>query len=271
MENINNNKINPISPNPATQPSLGQEAKKTILKRSINGIVSGWNMPILPDKIAKFDSNIYVKIFKAIGALSTFYILSGLGLRSYPIYFYLGIALSLPYVIYRIVLVFFIIKQYISNIKKGKHIVRNSPLDKFQTFFKLSINSFKTISSATVGTGFTVALMYELDDILAEEGKSRYFIPAIKKTLRDLQLNDSIDKALKRIGIEELDLNRESIKKLDLTQLNEAAKKEFEKETGMNVVEAQKIFNYVTENRKNLEIKNEIDQLIKKDPFSTKK
>jgi hypothetical protein len=266
MENINNNKINPISPNPATQP----QAKKTILKRSINGIVSGWNMPILPDNIAKFDSNIYVKIFKAIGALSTFFILSGLGLRSYPIYFYLGIALSLPYVIYRIVLVFFIIKQYISNIKKGKHIVRNSPLDKFQTFFKLSINSFKTISSATVGTGFTVALMYELDDILAEEGKSRYFIPAIKKTLRDLQLNDSIDKALKRIGIEELDLNRESIKKLDLTQLNEAAKKEFEKETGMNVVEAQKIFNYVTENRKKLEIKSEIDQLIKNDPFSTK-
>jgi hypothetical protein len=132
MKKLNNNQINPRcsahSPNP----------KKTILKRAINGIVllrEGWNMPILPEKRAKFDSNIYVKIFKAIGALSTFYIISGLGLRSYPIYFYLGIALSLPYVIYRIVLVFFIIKQYISNLKKGKHIVRNSPLDKFQTFF----------------------------------------------------------------------------------------------------------------------------------------
>jgi hypothetical protein len=156
MKKLNNNQINPISPNP----------KKTILKRAINGIVllrEGWNMPILPEKMAKFDSNIYVKIFKAIGALSTFYIISGLGLRSYPIYFYLGIALSLPYVIYRIVLVFFIIKQYISNLKswlrQGKHIVRNSPLDKFQTFFKLTFNSLKTISSATVGTGFTVALM----------------------------------------------------------------------------------------------------------------
>lgn len=265
MKNLNNNKINPISPNP----------KKTILKRAINGIVSGWNMPILPEKIAKFDSNIYVKIFKAIGALSTFYIMSGLGLRSYPIYFYgsqrEGIALSLPYVIYRIVLVFFIIKQYISNLKKGKHIVRNSPLDKFQTFLRLTINSLKTISSATVGTGFTVALMYELDDILAEEGKSKYFIPTIKKTLNDLQLNDSINNALKRIGIEELDLNKESIKNLDLTQLNEAEKKEFENETGINVVEAQKIYNYIMENRKKLEFKKEIDQLIKNDPFSTKK
>lgn len=93
-------------------------------------------MPILPEKIAKFDSNIYVKIFKAIGALSTFYILSGLGLRSYPIYFYLGIALSLPYVIYRIVLVFFIIKQYISNLKNGKHIVKNSPTPKLYPLAK---------------------------------------------------------------------------------------------------------------------------------------
>lgn len=140
-------------------------------------------MPLLPDKVAKFDKNIYVKIFKAIGALSTFFILSGLGLKSYPLYFYIGIGFSLPYVIYRIVLVFFIIKQYISNLKNGKHIVKNSPLDKFQTIFKFSMNSLKTISSATVGTGFTVALMYELDDILAEEGKSRYFIPAIKKKL----------------------------------------------------------------------------------------
>ena len=37
--------------------------------------------------------------------------------------------------------------------------------------------------------------MYELDDILVEEGKSRYFIPAIKKIFNELQLNDSINNA----------------------------------------------------------------------------
>lgn len=83
-----------------------------------------------------------------------------------------------------------------------------------------------------------------------------------------MQLNDSIDSVLKRLGIEELDLNRESIKKIDLSQLNESSKKEFESETGVNVVEAQKIYNYIMENRKRLEFKNEIDQLIKNDPFS---
>jgi hypothetical protein len=59
MKKLNNNQINPRcsahSPNP----------KKTILKIAINGIVlfqEGWNMPILPEKIAKFDSNISVKL-----------------------------------------------------------------------------------------------------------------------------------------------------------------------------------------------------------------
>jgi hypothetical protein len=119
MYNINNNNLNPHA---SERPRIGKPASR-ILKRAIDGIVSGWNIPILPEKVAKFDSNIYVKIYKAIGALSTFYILSGLGLKSYPIYFYIGITLSLPYVIYRIVLVFFIIKQYIFNIKNGKYIV----------------------------------------------------------------------------------------------------------------------------------------------------
>jgi hypothetical protein len=135
----------------------------TILKRVIKGIVSGWNMPILPEKVAKFESKFYVKIFKVIGALSTFYILSGLGLKSYPLYFYISIAFFLPYVIYRIVLVFFIIKQYISNLKNGKHLIKNSPLDKFQTIFKLTMNLLKTIGTATVGTGLTVDLMSKLD------------------------------------------------------------------------------------------------------------
>jgi hypothetical protein len=125
--------------------------------------------------------------------------------------------------------------------------------------------------------------MYELDDILAEEGKSRYFIPAIKNKLNELQLNESIDYVLSPKlkgalcpeggrGIEDYQANSplralgrvESIKILDLTQLNEDSKKEFESQTGMNVVEAQKMYNYITENRNKLEFKN--NQLIKIDP-----
>ena len=143
--------------------------QKIILKRAIIGIVSGWNVPILPDKVAKFDRNKYVRIFKVIGALSMFYIFSGLGLKFYPIFLYISIAFSLPYVTYRIVFVFFIILQYISNLKNGKYIVRNSPLglDKFQTVLKFTAGTIKTISRSAVVTGLTVAYMSKLYDILS--------------------------------------------------------------------------------------------------------
>lgn len=86
-----------------------------------------------------------------------------------------------------------------------------TPLDKFQTVFKLTVNSLKTISNATIGTGFlplaAVALMYELDDILASTASQKQkkesldilypgAASSIKKTLNDLQLNDSINNAM---------------------------------------------------------------------------
>jgi len=153
MKNKNNKNITLISPKPQI----------TILKRAVNGIVSGWNLPILPDNTVKYNRIYYVRIFRVIGALSTFYILSGLGMKSYLIIYYLSIAFSLPYVIYRLVLVFFIIKQYIFNIRSGKYAVRESSLDKFQTILKLTMGLIKTIFSATVGTGFAVALLFQLD------------------------------------------------------------------------------------------------------------
>ena len=67
------------------------------------------------------------------------YILSGLGLRFNPIYFYIG--KPLPNVKHRKVLVYFIIKQYIFNLKNNKYIVKNSLLDKFQTIFKFTMGS----------------------------------------------------------------------------------------------------------------------------------
>jgi len=154
-KNNKNKYINLISPKP----------QKTILNRAINGIVSGWNIPILPEKIVKFNRIKYVRIFRVIGALSTFYILSGLGIKSYLIIYYVSIALSLPYVIYRIFLVFFIIIQYISNINNGKYTFRDSSLDKLQTIFKFSMGLIKTIFYVTVGTGFAVALMFQLDNL----------------------------------------------------------------------------------------------------------
>ena len=144
--------------------------KNDKLKTAIFVTLSGLNVPILPDKVATFDKNKYVRIFKVIGALSMVYIFSGLGLKFYPPILYISIAFSLPFVIYRIVLVFFIILQYIDNIKNCHYLVKNtnSPfvLYKFLTILKFTAGSIKTLSRAAVVTSITVAFMYKLYHIL---------------------------------------------------------------------------------------------------------
>ena len=44
----------------------------------------------------------------------------------------------MPYLIYRLVLVFYAIKQWFHNLITGKFIVRNSPLDYFTTIFRVA-------------------------------------------------------------------------------------------------------------------------------------
>jgi len=145
----------------------------------------------LPEKIAKFNGNINVRIYLFIGTLSTIYIISGLGLKYYPNFFYIGLSLSLPFVIYKIVLIFFIFKQYYINLKNGKYTVINYSLlskpliiskgtvnnaptyalaraDKFQTIIKFTIGTLKIIINTSLGTSITITYLSELSDYFSE-------------------------------------------------------------------------------------------------------
>lgn len=71
-------------------------------------------------------------------------------------------------------IVLYIIKQFIFNVYTGKLIVRNSPVNTYNTVFRMKGNVTKTTVNFTVGTGITYALCYELDEILVQEGKEPY-------------------------------------------------------------------------------------------------
>ena len=60
---------------------------KTLRKRIWSGIKDGWNIPTLPEHISKLDNNLFVKIFKFIGGLSVFIIVSGIGSQLNRIFF----------------------------------------------------------------------------------------------------------------------------------------------------------------------------------------
>ena len=103
------------------------DANKNYLSRIVYGIKSGWRLSILPNHILKIDSNIYVRIFKLFGAFFIFFMVSGISRNYNTIIFYIAAIWSLLYILYRFILTFYIIKQYVIHIKNGNFIVRNSP------------------------------------------------------------------------------------------------------------------------------------------------
>lgn len=128
----------------------------------IYGFKSGWELPIYPDHIVKFYANIYTKIFKLLGTLATGIIVGVIDFKLDYYTHYIFIAISLTYIFYRFVLVFYIIKQFIHNVRTGKLLVRNYPLDMFGSLLKSSANVLKACAGLIVRCGFSYVLFYKL-------------------------------------------------------------------------------------------------------------
>ena len=101
--------------------------KKNLRSRIFYNIKAGWNIPVLPEHITRLDNNFYIRIFKLIGGISVFIIISGIGSKLNKIYLYLIFTLSILYILYRLMISFYAIKHWVHNLRTGKFIVRNSP------------------------------------------------------------------------------------------------------------------------------------------------
>ena len=87
-------------------------------------------------------------------------IVSGLG-RNYlnNIAYYIFVLISLTYISYRFVLVFFALKQWLEDTLNGKTLVRYSPIDMVGTALKYAGRTFKTAANFTVGAGFVYVFL----------------------------------------------------------------------------------------------------------------
>ena len=101
--------------------------KKKLRSRIFYNIKAGWNIPVLPEHITRLDNNFYIRIFKLIGGISVFIIISGIGSKLNKIYLYLIFTLSILYILYRLMISFYAIKHWVHNLRTGKFIVRNFP------------------------------------------------------------------------------------------------------------------------------------------------
>ena len=101
--------------------------KKNLRSRIFYNIKAGWKIPVLPEHITRLDNNFYIRIFKIIGGISVFIIISGIGSKLNKIYLYLIFTLSILYILYRLMISFYAIKHWVHNLRTGKFIVRNFP------------------------------------------------------------------------------------------------------------------------------------------------
>lgn len=124
--------------------------KKSLKSRIWFGIKAGWELPVVPDHISKIDNNIYVKLFKYIGAISMFIIVSGIGSQLNRILFYIIFVINLFYIFYRLVFTFYVLKQWVYNLCTGKFLVRNSPLHHVSLILKGGVATMKSATTFTV-------------------------------------------------------------------------------------------------------------------------
>ena len=111
---------------------------KNLIKRALNEFKSGWSLSELPEHILKIEKNIYVKLIKILGPVCVFLIVSGIAQQFNKLIFYYIFMFSFLYSLYRIIIVLYHIKQFIINVYTGKLIVRNSPVNHFNTIFRTS-------------------------------------------------------------------------------------------------------------------------------------
>jgi len=93
--------------------------------------------------------------------------------------------------------IYFFFKLIITN----KFAIRNSPTDYIGTFVKLLSAGIRTGGSAAFGTGLSLSLASEMDDILKKEGRNPIFIPKLKEIfIKNPRLNEALDHTLNKLG-----------------------------------------------------------------------
>ena len=242
------------------------------MKKTLNKITSTfkseWNRQVLPDYIVKLENNIYIKICKAIGALSTGLIVSGIAKNQDKNIFYIICVLSFFYIFYKLMIVYYDLKFFICSIIKRDFIVRISPLDHLVSIIKLSARTMKTTANITIGTGITFALCHELDDILVSEGKEAYFIPHMKTIIRTAGVEKQLSNLLDSLGFKNK-LPKDHKIDLILDNMSDTDKNKLEVDYNTSFDQIKNIVKDIKnpDSKLSQQIKNIID---KEDPFETK-
>ena len=158
--------------------------QKTLFKRFIVGIKTGWNAPVLPTKLLDFHNNLFVRVFRVLGGISILTVLSKK---------YLPLFIPLKFIVLFLALLHFVYITTISIIKlwygfkvlkSDKLNVQNSPLDRFATTTGKLLYCWKYgCQAGSAGLGL-VGTSFLVDSMLEAGGQEKVFTPLIGKGVK---------------------------------------------------------------------------------------
>jgi hypothetical protein len=140
------------------------------LQKYHKSFIAGWNTETLSPKVLKFHNSKGVQIFRILGLICIFLMVTKLNLKLPSPLFYLSIINSIFFILYNFWLIIY--RWYYLCIlkKKGHFDVRNSPLDHFATFIKLVGAMSKTGVKTAAGAGVTFTLAAGMYYLLVASG-----------------------------------------------------------------------------------------------------
>ena len=168
------------------------------------GIKKGLSMSLLPAKVEKFYSNIFIRILRFIGGISFLIVISKIYLNL-PENLHLFIIIIASIQITQIIIIL-IIKIfygiYTLIYKKDKFEVRNSPLNKYESMIANILYCAKIGCAATgIGASF-IAGGVAYDTLLVEAGYEKRFVPFMGDVYKGVfgegpanKINSVIDKS----------------------------------------------------------------------------
>lgn len=98
---------------------------KELRTRAWTEMKIGWSLSQYPDHILLLEKNIFFRLFKIIAGGCLFLIVSGAAQQFNKMDFYIIFIFSFVYSLYRLLLVYYMLKQFIINVYTGKLISRN--------------------------------------------------------------------------------------------------------------------------------------------------
>ena len=266
-QNNNNSNNNNNKPN--------KNNKKNLMSRIWLGLKLGWNTPTLPENILQLQLHPLIRILRVLGGISTLYLLSNRTLH-YPVFIlYFAILFSFLFLVYNLIISFYRIKHIYNTLKSDKLDIRNSPLDILARNCTRILLCAKGVCDQAQPVGIAMGIMLGVDTALEKSDHEPIFFPilgsVIKKALPNKEIEAKVYDLVKK-PVSKIDNNNKEVE--EINEIIDTVSKWSNTDNGVKkdakeiISELNKHKNELTKNSSQL--RNEVNELLKSNPFNKK-